>query len=133
MNYISTKINDLSNSLHTSVVEFEYKKKDGTTRNAKGTLLKEKIPNVQKEEIKFEKETIDLLLKLKHISFEEYTESNGIILIRTETINNKDYYVFNLVSKKKENKDMITYFDIEKNEFRSFSKENFLGILSIKK
>lgn len=129
--YISTEIKDLSNGLHTSVVEFEYKKKDGTIRKAKGTLLKEKLPNVQKEEIKFEKETIDLLLKLKNISFEEYTKSNGIILVRTETINTKEYYVFNLVSKRKENNDMITYFDIEKNEFRSFSKENFLGIISI--
>lgn len=129
--YISTEIKDLSNGLHTSVVEFEYKKKDGTIRNAKGTLLKERLPNVQKEEIKFEKETIDLLLKLKNISFEEYTKSNGIILVRTETINTKEYYVFNLVSKRKENNDMITYFDIEKNEFRSFSKENFLGIISI--
>ena len=129
--YISTEIKDLSNGLHTSVVEFEYKKKDGTIRNAKGTLLKERLPNVQKEEIKFEKETIDLLLKLKNISFEEYTKSNGIILVKTETINTKEYYVFNLVSKRKENNDMITYFDIEKNEFRSFSKENFLGIISI--
>lgn len=129
--YISTEIKDLSNGLHTSVVEFEYKKKDGTIRKAKGTLLKEKLPNVQKEEIKFEKETIDLLLKLKNISFEEYTKSNGMILVRTETINTKEYYVFNLVSKRKENNDMITYFDIEKNEFRSFSKENFLGIISI--
>lgn len=129
--YISTEINDLSNGLHTSVVEFEYKKKDGTIRKAKGTLLKEKLPNVQKEEIKFEKETIDLLLKLKNISFEEYTKSNGMILVRAETINTKEYYVFNLVSKRKENNDMITYFDIEKNEFRSFSKENFLGIISI--
>ena len=129
--YISTEIKDLSNGLHTSVVEFEYKKKDGTIRKAKGTLLKEKLPNVQKEEIKFEKETIDLLLKLKNISFEEYTKSNGIILVKTETINTKEYYVFNLVSKRKENNDMITYFDIEKNEFRSFSKENFLGIISI--
>lgn len=129
--YISTEIKDLSNGLHTSFVEFEYKKKDGTIRKAKGTLLKEKLPNVQKEEIKFEKETIDLLLKLKNISFEEYTKSNGIILVKTETINTKEYYVFNLVSKRKENNDMITYFDIEKNEFRSFSKENFLGIISI--
>lgn len=129
--YISTEIKDLSNGLHTSVVEFEYKKKDGTIRNAKGTLLKERLPNVQKEEIKFEKETIDLLLKLKNISFEEYTKSNGMILVRAETINTKEYYVFNLVSKRKENNDMITYFDIEKNEFRSFSKENFLGIISI--
>lgn len=129
--YISTEINNLSSSLHTSVVEFEYKKKDGTIRKAKGTLLKERFPNVQKEEIKFEKETIDLLLKLKNISFEEYIKSNGIILVRTETINTKEFYVFNLVSKKKENNDMITYFDIEKNEFRSFSKENFLGIISI--
>ena len=40
----TTSLDEFSNMLHDGIVEFEFIKKDGTVRSAKGTLLQEYLP-----------------------------------------------------------------------------------------
>jgi len=80
---IAHKVMDLKNSLRANhITEFLFKKKDGSVRYAKGTL-------------------VDVIT---------------------------DHYVKG-TSKAKPRYDVIKYFDLEKNTFRSFKAENFLTIV----
>ena len=80
---IAHKVMDLKNSLRANhITEFMFKKKDGSTRLAKGTL-------------------VDVIT---------------------------DHYVKG-TSTAKPRHDVIKYFDLEKNTFRSFKAENFLKIV----
>ena len=40
----TTSVEEMKSMLHEGIVEFEYIKKDGSVRSAKGTLLKEYLP-----------------------------------------------------------------------------------------
>lgn len=40
----TTDLNEFNNMLHEGIVEFEFIKKDGSVRNAKGTLVSEHLP-----------------------------------------------------------------------------------------
>ena len=114
-------IEELINKLYTGVVEFEYKKKDGSIRKTIGTLCEKLLP--EKEEIKFDIQTINVLLKIKNISLNEYIESNGLELIKKE--NDKYVFIFKKNEKRKQD-NIITYYDLENNSFRSFIKENLI-------
>lgn len=119
-------IEKLINRLHNGIVEFEYKKKDGSTRNARGTLYPEFLPKKENEEIKFNVRAIDALLEAKGISFEEYTESNNLDFLKKEN----EKYVFTFKRKKKEKQEnKIIYYDLESSSFRSFIKENLIRII----
>jgi len=119
-------VNELMNRLHNGIVEFEYKKKDGSIRKAKGTLYPEFLPEKENEEIKFDVQAIDTLLEIKNISFEEYMETNNLELLKKEN----EKYVFILNRKKKEKQEnTVIYYDFENNSFRSFIKENFIRII----
>lgn len=121
MDYRCTSVETLSEKLKDGIVEFEYKKKDGSIRKAKGTLKKEFLP--EEEIISFPVDAIDVLMKEKNIqSLEEYAKPNGLKYIEKRD----SFYTFKFT---KENENTISYFDLEKKEFRSFIKENFLGIL----
>ena len=74
----------LKRLLKKGVVEFEYKKIDGSIRKATGTLKKSLIPDEYKDDGRIEK-------------------SNG--------------------------DEVFTYYDIKKEDFRSFRKDNFRKIL----
>ena len=76
----TTNVNEFKEMLKNGIVEFEFIKKDGTLRQAKGTLLAEHLPP-QKEG----------------------------------------------TSSKKPSDNVMVYFDMEKNAFRSFVKESFVG------
>lgn len=43
-NFKTTSVSELNNMLHEGIVEFEFIKKDGSVRQAKGTLLAEYLP-----------------------------------------------------------------------------------------
>lgn len=76
----TTDVNDLKQMLHEGIVNFEFIKKDGTLRQAKGTLLAEHLPALKENE-----------------------------------------------KSRKPSDNVVVYFDMEKNAFRSFVKESFVG------
>jgi hypothetical protein len=43
-NFKTTSVDELNKMLHEGIVEFEFIKKDGSVRQAKGTLLSEHLP-----------------------------------------------------------------------------------------
>lgn len=79
-NFKTTDLSVLNEMLHNGIVEFQFTKKDGTIRQAKGTLKSEHIPT---------------------------TATSG--------------------SGRKASPNVQVYWDLEKNAFRSFVKESFIG------
>lgn len=131
MDYKSTDINFLQEEMKNRIVTFEYKKKDGSIRTAKGTMNEDELPERLPEKISLEKDVIDELMKAKNIqSLDDYAKENGLKYWGTETDEFKSYYVFNPIkTERKVNENQILYYDIEKDAFRSFLKDNFLGII----
>lgn len=129
MNYKSTSVEILNEELKKGVVIFEYTKKDGTVRTAKGTLndnlLPEKLPN----RITFNTEAIDALMYAKNIdTLEEYAKANGLEYLGVIGTLPNLQYEFKKVDRV-HNDNMVSYYDVEKDSFRSFVKDNFLGIV----
>lgn len=79
---MNTKTVELKEMLRNGVVNFTYKKLDGTTRQATGTTRLESIPE------------------------DKHPKGTG------KTADN-----------------VVTYFDLEKEEWRSFREENFVEII----
>lgn len=78
----TTDLTEFGKMLREGIVEFEFIKKDGSVRSAKGTLVAEHLP-AQK------------------------ADSDG--------------------TSRKPNENVMVYFDMEKQSFRSFVKESFVG------
>ena len=78
----TTDLTEFSNMLHNGIVDFEFIKKDGSVRQAKGTLLAEHLPAPK-------------------------ADSDS--------------------TPRKQNENVMVYFDMEKKSFRSFVKESFVG------
>ena len=76
----TTDLTEFSNMLREGIVEFEFIKKDGTVRSAKGTLLAEHLPA---------------------------PKADG--------------------TSRKPSDNVMVYFDMDKQSFRSFVKESFVG------
>jgi len=116
--------------LKDGIVTFRYTKSDGEERVAKGTL-NEKIISLFKGddggEFRLEKKTVDTIVAIKYTSIEEYLSANKIILVKEEN----GEYVFRHMPRET-NENNISYFDIGKKEFRSFSKNRFIEIISSK-
>ena len=81
----TTSLDEFSNLLKEGIVEFEFIKKDGTVRSAKGTLEPSLLPPPKPE-----------------------GDSE-------------------VAAPRKKNESVFVYYDLEKNSFRSFVKESFLG------
>ena len=81
----TTSLDEFSNMLKEGIVEFEFIKKDGTVRSAKGTLEPSLLPPAKPE-----------------------GDSE-------------------VAAPRKKNESVFVYYDLEKNSFRSFVKESFLG------
>ena len=81
-NFKTTSLEEFSKMLHEGIVDFEFIKKDGSIRQAKGTLLAEYLPAPK-------------------------ADSDG--------------------TTRKQNENVLVYFDMEKKAFRSFVKESFVG------
>ena len=126
MNYKSTDISLLTEEMKQRVVTFEYTKKDGTVRTAKGTMNEEYLPEKIPDQVTFDIDAVNELMKAKNIpTLEEYARGNGLKIAGTIG----DKYVFVPITEKKKNENLMTYYDIEKDAFRSFSKDRFLGII----
>lgn len=81
-NFKTTDLTEFDKMLREGVVEFEFVKKDGSVRQAKGTLLAEHLPAPKAD-----------------------SDSTS----------------------RKTNENVMVYFDMEKQAFRSFVKESFVG------
>lgn len=81
-NFKTTDLTEFNKMLHEGVVDFEFVKKDGSVRQAKGTLLAEHLPAPK-------------------------ADSDG--------------------TSRKTSENVMVYFDMEKQAFRSFVKESFVG------
>ena len=127
MNYKSTNIEDLLEEMKNGVVTFEYTKADGSVRTARGTLNDEYLPEKLPDTLVFEKDVIDALMVAKEIlTLEDYAKENGLKFVFCSDHN----YVFEPLNKDVEySSNLVRYYDIEKDHFRSFKKENFLGII----
>ena len=79
-NFKTTSVEELNKMLHEGIVEFEFIKKDGSVRQAKGTLLSEHLPAPKAD-----------------------------------------------ATPRKQNDDVLVYFDLAKKSFRSFVKASFVG------
>ena len=130
MNYKSTNLDDLARMLKEGVVTFEYVKKDGTARVAKGTMNEELLPEKIPDRVSFDVAAINELMKAKDIpTLEDSARENGLRVFGTIEIEGQQKYVFVPIKAKKVNEDQFTYYDVEKDAFRSFKKENFKGII----
>lgn len=81
-NFKTTDLTEFNKMLHEGVVDFEFVKKDGSVRQAKGTLLAEHLPAPK-------------------------ADSDS--------------------TPRKQNENVMVYFDMDKKSFRSFVKESFVG------
>ena len=79
----TTSLEEFSKMLREGIVDFQFTKKDGTLRNAKGTLLAEYLPP-------------------------QNADSDA-------------------KPARKQNENVLVYFDMEKGSFRSFVKSSFVG------
>ena len=130
MNYKSTDVDVLKEELKTNVVTFQFTKKDGTTRTARGTLMKEYLPEQIPEIVTFDVEVINTLMVEKNINtIDEYASENGLVFVKTDTSVNPNVYVFSPKKHKRINENLVSYYDIEKDSFRTFITSNFLGII----
>jgi len=129
MGYKSTSVEVLNEELRKGVVTFEYTKKDGTARTAKGTLNEELLPERIPEKIAFDTEAIDALMYVKNINtLEDYAKANGLEYLGIEGTSPNLQYTFKKAEKSR-NENQVSYYDVEKESFRSFIKDNFLGIV----
>ena len=78
----TTSLEEFNQMLREGIVEFQFTKKDGTLRNAKGTLVAEHLPAPK-------------------------ADSDA--------------------KPRKQNENVLVYFDMEKQSFRSFVKSSFVG------
>lgn len=81
----TTSLDEFSDMIHKGIVEFEFIKKDGTVRSAKGTLEPSLLPP------------------------------------------SKPAGDSEVAVPRKKNESVFVYYDLDKNAFRSFVKESFLG------
>jgi hypothetical protein len=97
---------------------------------AKGTMNEELLPEKIPNRVSFDVEVINELMKAKDIpTLEDYARENGLRVFGTIEIEGRQKYVFVPIKAKKVNEDLFTYYDMEKDAFRSFKKENFKGII----
>lgn len=120
---------ELKTALKNGVVVFEYTKKDGTKRIARGTLNENLLPETEPDEFELDKTGVDSLVESKYGSFEEYLENNKIEHIG-ESEDGTKYLFRHKKKERKKNENIVSYYDLDKDEFRSFNKENFIGVIS---
>lgn len=129
MGYKSTSVEVLNEGLKKGVVTFEYTKKDGSVRTAKGTLNDELLPEKIPDRVTFDTDAIDALMYAKGINtLEEYAKANGLEYLGVVGTLPKFQYVFKK-AEKSHNENQVSYYDVDKDAFRSFVKDNFLGIV----
>lgn len=129
-NNMEEKLKELIDSLKEGVVVFEYEKKDGSTRVAKGTLNEKFLPEREPDEFELDKESVDTLVGVKYKDLDEYMTLNKIELIG-ESEDGKNYKFKHKKKAVQKSDKVLSYYDLEKEEFRSFTKDNFKRILTV--
>ena len=142
MEYIDTKLYTFKDRLQDSIVIFEYKKTNGQIRKAKGTfvdtVINKVLPELTEDDvrnnpnlIKLEKKVVDIVIKEhEYEDILEYAFENNVTSICFG--DDDEYYYFLPIRKKhKLSDEQVLYFDLDKKDYRSFKKDNFLGILDI--
>lgn len=135
MEPIKINVTDFKNYLDSHIITFQYTKKDGTIREAKGTRNSKYISDMcpfdlERDSIKFEKEPIDKLVELRYEDVNDYAMSNGLSLLIVPK-DDKHYYFIPLKREKKYSSDVINYFDIDKKDYRSFRIDNYIGVIDM--
>lgn len=74
-------VDNLKTALKEGIVIFEYEKKDGTKRLAKGTLNENIIPEKEPDEFELEKDGVDKNVEKNYENIEEYLKKNKIEII----------------------------------------------------
>lgn len=134
-------LSTLKQLLHDGVVKFTYKKANGEIRNAKGTTAAELVP--------VEEETDTYLLTDIQWNAEELVNYPAKLRVKVpvtvaendinDYINDRlleEYGVYHngflyeklAPRKKPENPSSVRYFDLNKNEWRSFNKDRLISI-----
>ena len=135
MEPIKIDVTDFKNYLDSHIITFQYTKKDGTIREAKGTRNSKYISDtcpfdLERDSIKLEKEPIDKLVELRYEDVNDYAMSNDMSLIYLDD----EYYYFVLLKREKKfNPDVINYFDIDKKDWRSFRIDSYIGVIMMEK
>ena len=122
-------VEELKTALKNGVVIFEYEKKDGTKRVAKGTLNENFLPEMEPAEFELGKEGVDKIVESTYTDFDEYMEKNKIELVG-ESEDGLNYIFKHKKKTRKPNENIVSYYDLEKEEFRSFNKDHFIGVIS---
>lgn len=135
MEALHINLNRFEELLENNIITFQYKKKDGSIREAKGTKNSKYIVSLcpfdlERDSIKFEKEPIDKLVELRYEDVNDYAMSNGLSLLLVPT-DDKHYYFVPLKREKKYSPDVINYFDIDKKDYRSFRIDNYIGVIDM--
>lgn len=123
---------DLKTALKEGIVVFEYEKKDGTKRLAKGTLNESLLPEKEPDEFELEKEGVDTNVEKNYENLDEYLKKNKLEIVG-ESEDGKRYMFKRVRKPRAKNDSLVSYYDLEKEEFRSFRKESFIGIISEEK
>lgn len=123
-------IEELKESLKTNVVTFKYQKKDGTERIAKGTLKEDLLPPKEPDEFELDKEGVDANVGQNYENIEEYLKKNKLEIVG-ESEDGKKYMFKRIRKPHARNENLVSYFDLEKEEFRSFNKDNFIEVISV--
>ena len=135
MESLNINLNRFEELLENNIITFQYKKKDGSIREARGTKNSKYISDtcpfdLERDSIRFEKEPIDKLVDLRYEDVNDYAMSNGLSLLLVPT-DDKHYYFVPLKREKKYSPDVINYFDIDKKEYRSFRIDNYIGVIDM--
>ena len=133
MEALYINLNRFEELLENNIITFQYKKKDGSIREAKGTKNSNYIASLcpfdlERDSIRFEKEPIDKLVELRYEDVNDYATSNGLSLIYPD---DKYYYFIPQKREKKYSPDVINYFDIDKKDYRSFRIDNYIGVIDM--
>lgn len=124
------KLEELVSALKGGTVVFEYVKKDGSVRTATGTLDETLMPEREPDEFELDMRAVDTLVGIKYKDMDEYAELNKIEFLG-ESEDGLKYRFRHKHRTVGKNPALLTYYDLEKGEFRSFDKANFKQIVTV--
>ena len=78
-NFKTTSVEELNKMLHEGIVEFEFIKKDGSVRQAKGTLLSEHLPEQKADATPRKKnDNVQVYFDLDKKSFRSFVKASFV-------------------------------------------------------
>ena len=122
----------LKDKMTEGIVWFVFKKKDGTIREALGTLANKYLPPSNPSQfLRLTPGEVDALNK-GHLPLQEfyylYCQRNGLELIHDTQ--NPGYITFKIIKKSRAaSPSVFTYYDMQKKGWRRFSKNSFIKVV----